>query len=144
MKLNPDCLRAVMLEVEKSWSVSINDRGYIQMDSIQIENLYESIDDFEKQDIFYSVYNLEQVGYLDVTFSRADGGVMYDCTINYMTFKGHEFLNSIRDEDNWKGIKKGLNAIRNYSLDAISAVANGIASAGISAFIKSLNLPDPN
>lgn len=140
MKLNPDCIRAVMLEVEKTWQLDVDDNDYIHMGHIDIDELYQSNIDFDKADIFYSVYNLEQAGYLDVSIHWVDGGIAWECTINYMTLAGHKFLDGIRDEKNWASIKKGLNAIRNYSLDAISAVSKGVANATISTFVNSLNL----
>lgn len=140
MKLNLDCIRAVMLEVEKSWILELDDNDYIHMGHIDIDELYQAIKKFEKEDIFYSVYNLEQAGYLDVSIHWVDGGIAWECTINFMTLDGHKFLDGIRDDKNWVSIKKGLNAIRNYSLDAISAVSKGVANAAISTFVESLNL----
>ncbi|MBC3938549.1 hypothetical protein D4A47_06415 [Anaerotruncus massiliensis (ex Liu et al. 2021)] len=53
-----------------------------------------------------------------------------------MTLSGHEFLESIRDDDRWKRIKSGLSAIRNFSLSAISSIAEGVTSAAITAYLK--------
>ncbi len=47
---------------------------------------------------------------------------------------GHEFLAKIRDKNQWAAVKSGLSAVRNYSLSAISSVAEGITSAAISSY----------
>lgn len=85
--------------------------------------------------IFYTLYNLEQAGYIKAQISWSNGTV-YRCVVNYMTYTGHEFLNGIRDPKHWAVIKSGINAVRNYSLDAINAIAGGITSAAISAYIE--------
>ena len=49
---------------------------------------------------------------------------------------GHEFLSKIRDNNQWSKVKTGLSAVRNYSLSAISSVAEGVTSAAISAYLS--------
>ena len=136
MKLNTDCIRAVMLEIEKSLKITVDAAGVIQMDDLSICSLYVALPKYDKADIFYALFNLEQAGYLDLTTIWADGGLALDCTINHMTFEGHEFLDRIRDPKHWSVIKSGLSAVRNYSLDAINAIAGGVTSAAIAAYLE--------
>lgn len=140
MKLNPDCIRAVMLEIEKSWKITECEDGTLEMGSLNIYDLYNALPKFDKADIFYSVFNLDQVGYIDLNIQWASGGIPYYCVINHMTYAGHEFLDQIRDNKHWGLIKKGLSTVGNYSLSAISAVAEGVANAAISAFLKEAGL----
>ena len=140
MKLNPDCIRAVMLEIEKTWELEIDDSGNIGLGNIPIEAMYQALPKYDKKDIFYSLYNLDQAGYIDLYVLWGDGGIAYCSTINHMTYAGHEFLDRIRDSKHWMTIKKGLDSVRGYSLDAISAVAEGVANAAIAAALKELGL----
>lgn len=134
MQLNPDCVRDVLLKIEDLHCVFVNDDGYIEKESLWIESLYSALPDYRKEDIFYSLYNLDQAGYVDISMQWINGTVS-KCIVNHMTYTGHEFLNNIRDSSNWKTINKGLTAIRNYSLSAISAIAEGVTSAAISAYL---------
>lgn len=140
MKLNPDCIRAVMLEVEKTWELRLDHSGNIRKECMNLHQLYAALDDYDRRDIFYSVFNLKQAGFLDANIHYADNGTVYHCSINHMTYAGHEFLDRIRDSKHWAKIKAGLDHVRNYSLDAISAVAEGVANAAIAAFIKEQGL----
>lgn len=56
--------------------------------------------------------------------------------VRSITWSGHQFLENIRDEKRWAGVKTALSGIRNYSLSAVSAVAEGITSAAISAYFS--------
>lgn len=135
MKLNPDCIRAVMLQIEKEWAIKDDGHGHMVFGSLGLLQLCKSLPDYTKEDIFYTLYNLEQAGYIKAQISWSNGTV-YRCVVNYMTYAGHEFLNGIRDPKHWAVIKSGMNAVRNYSLDAINAIAGGITSAAISAYIE--------
>ena len=140
MKLNSDCIRAVMLKVEEMQTYTCNDEGYIESNYLGIEALYDALPDFTHEDIFYALFNLEQAGYVNLSMQWDAVGTLHICIINYMTYDGHEFLEKISDSMRWKIVKSGLTAIRDYSLDAINAVANGVAGAAISAYIDKLEL----
>ena len=138
MKLNPDCIRAVLIEIEKSWKIGISENDLPLMGTIGLHELSVALPKYSKEDIFYTIFTLEQAGYLSATVEVNLAGEIVLCCINYMTFAGHEFLDKIRDTQNWTKVKKGMNAVRNYSLDAITALAEGIASAAIAAALKEI------
>lgn len=64
MKLNTDCVRSVMLKIEESHCFSPTADGLIANNPLQIEDLYDSLPKFTHEDIFYSLFNLEQAGYI--------------------------------------------------------------------------------
>ena len=139
MKLNPDCIRAVMIEIEKSQKYYLDERGEVTKDYLSLESINEALPDYSKEDIYYSLFNLEQAGYVNLSTQWASN-VVYACAVNYMTFSGHEFLNGIRDSKKWSTIKKGLSVVGDYSLAVISAVSEGVANAAIGKFVDSLGL----
>lgn len=61
--------------------------------------------------------------------------MVLNVSVKYLTFAGHEFLASVRDDSRWKRLKKALPSIRNYSLDAIKALSEGMTSAAINAYL---------
>lgn len=140
MKLNSDCIRSVMLMIEEKWELGTDPNGNIRMGYIGLRQLCTALPEYSKEDIFYSLYNLEQAGYLDLSILWAGGRVAIECDVNYITYEGHEFLNRIRDTKRWTIIKGGLNAVRDYSLSAISSVAEGVANAAISKYVENLQL----
>ena len=134
MKLKPDCMRAVLLQLERELTYATNESGAIEKNFLTLEELDGLIVAFSKEDIFYSLSNLEQAGYIRMKANWTTTG-LYSCWIFDLTFLGHEFLDKIRDEKAWSQIQTGMEAVRNYSLDAITAIANGVASAAISAYL---------
>lgn len=139
MTLNNDCIRDVLLQIEKHQLVLLNSDDEVEMRPLDIEALYCLLPGYYKEDIFYSLFVLEQAGHINLSVHWIAGSVC-ECSVNYMTFEGHEFLNGIRDATNWSKISKGISAVRNYSLSAISAIADGVTSAAISAYLAQRDL----
>ena len=134
MKLDTNCVRDVLLAIEELQRVFVNDNGDVEKEALWINGLYAALPGYGREVVFYTLYNLEQAGYIDLTVQWISGCVNM-CAINHMTYEGHEFLESIRDSRQWTSVKKGLAAVRNYSLSAISSVAEGITNAAISSYL---------
>lgn len=135
MKLNPDCIRAVMLKIEELHQISVDDEGGVSIESMDVEDLYNALPDFSKADIFYSLFNLNQGGYVEA-FSIDAGDEILVYGVRYMTYAGHEFLDKIRDPERWTKVKAVTSAARSFALDAINQAANGIASAAITTLVE--------
>lgn len=138
VKLDTNCVRDVLLAVESLQRVFVNDDDDIEKEALWADDLYAALPQYDKAVVFYALYNLNQAGYIDLSVQWIESCVNM-CAINHMTYKGHEFLESIRDSKQWTSVKKGLEAIRNYSLSAISSVAEGITSAAISSYLTQNN-----
>lgn len=127
MKLNSDCVRDVLLTVEEA---SLGE--YISPGT-----LHKSLPKYEEDEIGYTCLILADGGFMDVTTMLLPGQEMpYVKSVVRLTYQGHELIAKIRDKERWGGIKKALPAIRNYSIDAINAVSEGMTSAAISALLQ--------
>ena len=135
MKLNQDCIRSVLIYLESVPYIKVNDDGGAVFSDVSVRKMYDRLPDYTKEDVCYSVFNLAQAGYINASDHARDNAM--HSTVNYITYTGHEFLESIRDDSRWKNIKKCLGAVRSYSLSAMSAVAEGITGAAISKLFPS-------
>lgn len=130
MKMNLDCLRAVLLAIENKPNLYVTERGDACFKEIELRELYSAVIDFSKEDIAYSVYLLIDGGYIDAS-PRYGNNELKVCPITRMTLAGHELLEDLRDEKRWQRVKSIASAVRNYSLSAISSIAEGMTSAAI-------------
>lgn len=135
MKLDTDLFRDVMLYLESEDYFTSNADGEVESDPVWFGRIAEHFSMRNRAELYYVLKNLEQAGYISLTQCTADDAVDR-CYVNFITFQGHEFISSIKNEDRWNGIKKVLPAIRNYSIDAINAVAQGMTSAALSAYLQ--------
>lgn len=129
MELNKDCVRDVLLSCEEL--LKIDEDGY--MNSLSHEELGQALPNYKTEDIIYTVVKLKEAGFLDVKVTKAFGNILVDVRIYDITFNGHEFLNDIRDDKNWKKVKDIAKAVGAFSINMIAQIAVGVIQTNISA-----------
>jgi hypothetical protein len=138
MRLNYDCVRDVLLKLEKILTCEYSN-GAISLESISIDKLYQALsDDYSIEDIFYSAYNLKQAEFLEANFLMGDGCIV-DGVIFNITYSGHQFLQQIRPKTVWDKSKSVFKNIGTISVDIIKSVTNTILTDTIKHYIR---LPD--
>lgn len=133
MKLNMDCVRAVMLCIEQNtdfehycyfihysqWKAYsfIADEA-IDPPAYQIE-LEKS---FDNDDILYSIHYCAESGLIKLGKTNTS----YRIPVLDLTAAGHNFLENIRDERNWKKIKQVASKIGALSLDVVVGIGKDV------------------
>ena len=113
MKLNPDCMRAVLLEMEK-----LPLGG-----SMRIEALTPVLGSFSPDDVVYTCIKLKEAGYIDALIKQDRFGFSIFDLID-ITFYGHQFIADIRDDNVWSKVKETATKIGSFSVDAITTIAS--------------------
>lgn len=128
LKLNWDCMRDILKVIE---AMSYDEKA-------SVKNLCSELAQYSENDVRYSCLKLHEAGMILAVTVDIDNTPRPSVTsIADITYRGHEFLAKLRDDERWNGIKKCLPQIRDYSLEAINAVANGITSGAIAAYLSS-------
>ncbi len=135
MKLNPDCIREVMLTLEEELVISETSNMF-RFQTMNLQRLIlilEKRNGYTHEDVVYSVLQLAESGYIITTAEHPLYGhfeIVELGKIVYITPKGHEFISSIQDRETWsKKISPVLKKIGGASLSVIEAVAKGFANA---------------
>lgn len=128
MRLNPDCVRSVLLEVEAS---GLNE-------AIYIEDLCNKLPEFTPDDIQYTCAKLIEAEYLNGLVSDVIGSIA-PCIVEIwdLTYEGHEFLDTVRPTTVWEKTKGIITSIGSASLPVIQDAAKEIAIAMLTAKISS-------
>lgn len=122
MKLNPDCVRDTLIWLEEN--IKVSDESFT---SYHLQDLYDALPKYENEDVYYSIYNLFQIHYIEGRFSLFPNGAVKLCEISNITWNGHQFLNTIRPTTVWKATKKGASKLGIMSMHALSTIAMKIA-----------------
>ncbi len=126
MKLNHDCVREILLAIEDA------ELG----EYISPITLHRTLPQYSEEEISYTCLILSDGDFLQVMSVQMPGQEMpWVKSIIRLTFQGHELISKIRDPERWPKLKKAVSAVRDYSLSALSAIANGATAAGISALM---------
>lgn len=131
MKLNPDCVRDILLwleenqEMEQGWDGALT--GYVK--NYVSTDIPQYIENHSGADVLYSINQMIKSGLLSGKDMRIDGAAIY--LITDITPKGHEFLGNIRTEENWKKTKGIASKVGAVTLTAISQISARIIAEAI-------------
>ena len=146
MRLNPDCIRDILLYVEANsgYTFGAEIKYPIKVTYFDFSNTQDEEPDSEASDPIFQEYNEDTLFY-HIDYCHKSGLIdepqylaTYHARIPKLTPYGHELLGQIRDDKNWRKVKTGLTAVRNYSLQAISSIASGVTNGAVAAYIASL------
>ncbi len=117
MKLNPDCVRDVLLAVEENTGVhavmEIDEDDYTQ---------YQQLKKYKYEEVAYHIVQCNLNGYFTDFAERIDNSYM----IVDLSPKAHEFIANIRSDTNWKKIKEKALTIGSFSLSVLADIAKKI------------------
>ena len=128
MRLNHECVRDVLLAVEAA-----------PFSNISPAQLQAALPQYSGDELTYTCLKLDEAGYLRAEFSTRIGQHHPQlCLIRSMTFNGHEFLDTIRDDTNWGKVKDTAKKAGVFSMKALIQIAQGVAQAAITSALQSL------
>lgn len=114
MKLNSELVREAMIYFEEKCSFE----KVIVSTNIDING-------YTKEDITYTVLKLKEAGYIN-TGKPCYGYELPIVHISSLTWNGHKFLDTVRDDKVWKKTKDIVNRFTSVSINIIENVATNV------------------
>lgn len=114
MKLDHNCIRAILLYSEEHIGLDEN-LGWQPLD---LKDYCDALPKYSRQEIAYTLYLLDEAGYVDTHIIDADGGIC-DINVYRLTYSGHEFIDTIRSNKIWSKIVSAVSTIGSVSLPVI-------------------------
>lgn len=125
MKRDMDFVRDLLLEIEGGKS------HYVTMSKSIARSFWEDEanypDDQEAERLEYHLRLLESAGYIRAKTLTAGG----DWVIQQIEWKGHDFLDSVRDPEIWKKTKAVATKAKGFSIDLLGDIAKGLIKTQI-------------
>ena len=122
MTLNHDCIRDLLLYLE----------GNLTYDNEIIVNNIDSLN-YTEEDLLYTTERLIEAGYIKASFQEFISDDLPIAEVQAITYRGHEFLDTIRDTSVWTKTKNITSKFSSTSIQLISSIASQIISQIISA-----------
>lgn len=114
MKLNHECVRDLLLTIESS---SFNETLYLE--DIRRES---RMDSYSVETIIYTAQKLNEAEFINFEPLYGDAEIQ-DIAIESIHWKGHQFLDTIRDPSIWESVKKKTSKLASVSLPMLSSLA---------------------
>ncbi|ACZ07700.1 Uncharacterised protein [Sebaldella termitidis] len=118
MKLNPDCIRDILLWVEDV----ITPRNSIV---VYKNSIPERLNKYSEDEFIYHIRQCFYHKFLVPTQMKLTSSLFQ---IKDLSPEGHKFLANIRENTNWNKTKKIANTIGTNSLDALKDIASNVIS----------------
>lgn len=118
MKLNYDCVRSVLLTVEKSKTIDEE----LNLNPLTVETIFEQLPKYEDNEILYTIEKLKEAGYINAALQFAAGHFI-DGAVSSITYSGHEYLDNIREPEVWRKVKAMLKNAGAITLPLVSQAA---------------------
>lgn len=118
MKLNSECVRELLLYLEKLPS----ETAQLSFDKIEIEG-------FSNDEIKFTGSMLVNSGLVKAISITSLEDTIPNYIFKSITFEGYKYLDNIRDPKVWKETKKVTSKFASVSLDIISSVAAKIITS---------------
>ena len=123
MRLNPDCMRDVLLVAEEH--VPLNG-------SLSTGNLLSLLPSYSKDELTYTCLKLNEGNLLNILKMDSDNGTSV-ANISDITYEGHQFLENIRNQSTWETVKQKLSLLGSSSVPVIMSVASQLMIEKIKA-----------
>lgn len=109
MQLNKDCIRDILMYVEKHSIYEINNIKENHLHIVHFDELCDSDEIQYKNDvIYYALEKMEEYHLIDFNSSKHHSNIDR-CFTNYhiskITVRGHEFLDNVKQQEDWNKIK---------------------------------------
>lgn len=131
MVLNKECVRDILLLCEKN--LKLDDNG--EMNSLASQELSVSLPKYKLAEIKYTVLKLEEAGLVNATIISPDGFLVMDFRLYDISYDGHEFIESIRNDNNWGKVKALASKVGSYSISTLQQIAVSVISYEINRLI---------
>lgn len=122
MELNKDCIRDILLECESR--LILDDFG--EMNCLSLNEFQSLSSKYGIGTVKYTVKKLSEAQLLDARILNYDGVDVCGFYIYDITYIGHEFLDNVRDDKNWKNIKEVAKKIGSTSVQSLVTIATAL------------------
>lgn len=132
MKLNPDCVRDILLVIEEQ----SNFEASVDFDCRNLHGLEQN---YTYDEVIYHLRQCKWSGFFSKSaFDALDGFCVED-----LSPKGHEFIENIRKDTVWNGVKSVAGKVGATSLSALVQISSNVVSELIKSYFT-LNPYQPN
>lgn len=131
MELNKDCVRDILLKREEL--LQMNDDG--TMNTLQSGDLKEVLPDYDLSVIKYSVLKMDEADLINARIISFDDSIVGEFLIFDITYFGHEFIEQIKDDNNWNKVKDVAKKVGSSSIDILLQIATGVLTNKINKCI---------
>lgn len=102
----------------------MNDDG--TMNILSSKDLHEVLPNYDLSVIKYSVLKMKEAKLINAKIFSYDDSIIDEFLIIDITYFGHEFIEQIKDDNNWNKVKDVAKKVGSSSIDILLQIAAGV------------------
>lgn len=133
MRLNPDCLRDLLLELENDTN-GINIIGYtfVITETEIVSTDFKCSTKYSAIEIYYHLKQCEYSGF----FIRPSWYLNSEFSILDLSPEAHKFIENIRSQSRWEKVKSIAAKVGSFSIEVLKQIATSLAISGIDSLLN--------
>lgn len=134
MRLNHNCVRDVLLFIEEKQEIgsALHLSDFLNLNNKKSDN--NRLNKYDNETIEYTLMKLDETGYLN-DYCCISQYQLIEFDVTSITWKGHKFLDTIRDPKIWKTTQTVAAHLESVSISLISNIASNVLEHYIQQFI---------
>ncbi len=136
MKLNPDCVRDVLIYLEDALYYEEDEQHHLGKPSIgwtTVSRDERLSSKYLIDDIKYTIFQLHKSGIIDAKLNSTPQNIL-SLDIHDITWEGHELLANLRGEKLWEKTKNAAQELGVLSVKGLVKVAEAVMNAAIAGY----------
>ena len=128
MKLNPDCIRDILLWLEENQEMESGYDNFLtgQVSEVSSTKIAQCLPTYSAEDILYSVKQMIYSGLLNARLLTTNDAQIY--LVQDITPEGHKFLGNISSDETWQKTKSTASKIGAATLDTLGKISANIVA----------------
>lgn len=131
MKINYNCLRKLLIVLESNLQFSED----LEYPDLSFKDVCDLMPEFTREDIAYSTIMAEESNLIKAHIISAENS-FYECVYFGLTYKGHQFLENVKNNAVWEKTKSITKRVGSMSLDVISSIASELLKGLITSQLQ--------
>ena len=119
MKLNNNCLRDILIYCEDVLSFDED----LSWCPLYLSDFVKALPQYSQEDIAYTLILLDEAHFIESIIHKRNGGI-YDISVYRLTYKGHEFLATIKPDNIWEKLQSIISTTGSISLPILQELAS--------------------
>ena len=130
MKLNPDCIRDVLLYLEENLTITPE----LEIKSLALGQIEKALP-YSQEELGNTLLVLGEAGFIKETHNMTGGNKIYSMSVSRITYAGYQFIETIRPKTVWARTKHILKQLGSFSLELIKDVGIDVLKSQIPTLI---------
>lgn len=131
MKLNYDCLRKILITIESE--LNWNDK--LSYTYTNLSSMVNELQDFSRAEVAYASKMAIEADLIEAQIIDCDTCIV-DIRYYGLTYEGHQFLDTVRENKIWKKTKDIISSAGGASLSIMKSVATECLTNYLKSFLK--------